>query len=83
MEIDVLKIVVIIAEMEVAVSFSILHVAEIPSGPAAFKTSSWDSMSKILYSEQKSESSQGWGGSLSKSSLDKAGIENLKFFANW
>ena len=55
MEIDILKIVVIIAEMEVAVSFSIL--AEILSGPAAFETSRWDSMSKILSSEQKSESS--------------------------
>ena len=56
MEIDIiLKIVVIIAVMEVAVFFSIL--AEIPSGPAAFEISRWDSMSKILSSEQKSESS--------------------------
>ena len=37
MEIDILKIVVIIGVMEVVVSFSIL--AEIPSGPAAFKMS--------------------------------------------
>ena len=52
MEIDILKIVVIIGVMEVVISFSIL--AEISS---AFKMSRWDSMSKILSSEQKSESS--------------------------
>ena len=79
MEIDILKIVVIIGVMEVAISFSIL--AEIPSGPAAFKKPRWDSLSKILSSEQKSESSLR-RGNLGMSTLDKGGIEELKFFTN-
>lgn len=80
MEIDILKIVMIIDEIEEAVSFNIL--AEIPSGPAAFETSRWDSMSKILSSVQQSETSLSTERGLGKSSLDRGGIEELKFFAN-
>ena len=71
---------VIVAEIEVAVSLKIL--VEISSGSAALETSRLDSMSKILSLEQKSESSLWRGGSLGKSSLDKGRNEKLKFFTN-
>ena len=75
MEIDILKIVMIIDEIEEAVSFNIL--AEIPSGPAAFETSRWYSMPKTLISERKSETSLSRESGLGQSSLDKGGIEEL------